>query len=112
MEEEDINDVIGDGEDNEDGDDTEIGVWRGIVIVWCYRDGEHTLHVESDNYEGELLEDHGAHHEYSDGEDEEDDDASGANSEDIDEYAEARSAAREIIDLSQTDEEEEDPAGS
>ena len=49
----------------------------------CYRDGEHTLHVESDNNEGELLEDHGAHHEYSDGEDEEDDDASGANSEDI-----------------------------
>ena len=83
MEEEDINDVIGDGEDNEDGDDTEIGVWRGIVIVRCYRDGEHTLHVESDNDEGELLEDHGAHHEYSDGEDEEDDDASGANSEDI-----------------------------
>ena len=83
MEEEDINDVIGDGEDNEDGDDTEIGVWRGIVIVRCYRDGEHTLHVESDNDEGELLEDHGAHHEYSDGEDEEDDDASGANSESI-----------------------------
>ena len=83
MEEEDINDVIGDGEDNEDGDDTEIGEWRGIVIVRCYRDGEHTLHVESDNDEGELLEDHGAHHEYSDGEDEEDDDASGANSESI-----------------------------
>ena len=74
---------IGDREDNEDGDDTEIGVWRGIVIVRCYRDGEHTLHVESDNDEGELLEDHGAHHEYSDGEDEEDDDASGANSESI-----------------------------
>jgi hypothetical protein len=31
------------------------------------------------------LEDHGARHEYSDGEDEEDDDASGANSEDVDE---------------------------
>ena len=106
MEEEDINDVIGDGEDNEDGDDTEIGVWRGIVVVRCYRDGEHTLHVESDNNEGELLEDRGARHEYSDDEDEEDDDASGANSEDNNEYAEARSAAREIIDLSQTDEEE------
>ena len=97
---------IGDREDNEDGDDTEIGVWRGIVVVRCYRDGEHTLHVESDNNEGELLEDRGARHEYSDDEDEEDDDASGANSEDNNEYAEARSAAREIIDLSQTDEEE------